>query len=378
MKILMIHLGAYGDCILATPLARQIKTDYPGAHLTWAIATRYASAIENNPDVDDIWKVDIQPSEPFLSLSWRNQFLKTIDEKYGPDYFDIVFDTMIHPNNRGHFDGTIRSSTLANYPRPITVPIAPIIRLHESEYAHVRAFAETHALDQFRHVILFESTPGSNQSVLNLELGMKLAKAIVDRREDTIIIISTYKPVPAIHPRIIGADTLSFRENVALSHFCTFLIGGSSGLSWLLTSDRAKQIPTVQFLTRQLSSGFASMVYDFTYFGLSAEHILESQATHPADMATLVLSALDDFPHARKRYHETLRPYFWNWLYFVDWPHGIKGIFLSYRTMFAFIRRNGFRIRDLFELWPILSALCVAWNMFVVQPLSRFFQGGRP
>lgn len=366
-RILLIHLGAYGDCVIATTLARQIKADYPNSHLIWAVAERFSSAVENNPDVDDIWKVDIQKNEPFLSVAWRNQFQKAIDLKFPKGSLDIIFDTMIHPNNRSHYDGTIRSATFNNYPNPITVPIDPVIRLFDSEIEHVRLFAEKHELSKYQHVILFESTPGSNQSVLNLEIGMNLAQQIVDAKPDAIVIISTYLPVPSTHPRIIAANTLSFRENVALSHYCTFLIGGSSGLSWLLTSSSAKKLETVQFLTRQLSAGFASMVYDFTYFGLSPAHILESQEKDPSAMAKIVFAALSDFSQARARHHETLRPYFWNWLYFVDWPHGLKGVLLSYRTMFSFVRRNGLRLRDLFELWPIWSAIRVAWRMFVVR-----------
>ena len=366
-RILLIHLGAYGDCIIATTLARQIKADYPDSHLTWAVAERFAGAVENNPYVDDVWKVDIKKHEPFLFLEWRNQFQKMIDSKFPKGSLDIVFDTMIHPNNRAHYDGTIRSATFNNYPNPITVPIDPVIRLFDSEIEHVRLFAEKHELSKYQHVILFESTPGSNQSVLNLEIGMNLAQQIVDAKPDAIVIISTYLPVPSTHPRIIAANTLSFRENVALSHYCTFLIGGSSGLSWLLTSASAKKLESVQFLTRQLSAGFASMVYDFSYFGLSSAHILESQEKDPSAMAKIVLAALNDFSDARATYHEALRPYFWNWLYFVDWPHGLKGILLSYRTMFSFIRRNGLRLSDFFELWPIWSAIRVAWRMFVLR-----------
>jgi hypothetical protein len=366
-RILLIHLGAYGDCIIATTLARQIKVDYPNSYLIWAVAERFASAVENNPDVDDIWKVDIQKGEPFLSVGWRDQFQKKIDSKFPSGTLDIIFDTMIHPNNRAHFDGTIRSATFNNYPNSITVPIDPVIRLYDWENEHVRTFAEKHELSKFKHIILFESTPGSNQSVLNLEIGMMLAQQIVDVRPDALVIVSTYLPVPSVHPRIIGANTLSFRENVALSHYCTFLIGGSSGLSWLLTSSQAKKLPMVQFITRQISAGFASMVYDFNYFGLPSEHILESQATHVSDMARIVLEALDDFPVARNKYHEILRPFFWNWLYFIDWPHGMKGILLSYRTLFAFVRRNGLSVRDLFQVRPIWSAIGVAWRMFVVR-----------
>jgi ADP-heptose:LPS heptosyltransferase len=37
-KIVLVQLFSNGDCLYATAVARQIKADYPGCHLTWAIA----------------------------------------------------------------------------------------------------------------------------------------------------------------------------------------------------------------------------------------------------------------------------------------------------------------------------------------------------
>ncbi len=42
---------------MATALARQIKQDYPGCFLTWAISYKYKPVIENNPYIDAIWEV---------------------------------------------------------------------------------------------------------------------------------------------------------------------------------------------------------------------------------------------------------------------------------------------------------------------------------
>ena len=37
-KIILVQLYSNGDCLYATAVARQIKQDFPGSHLTWAIA----------------------------------------------------------------------------------------------------------------------------------------------------------------------------------------------------------------------------------------------------------------------------------------------------------------------------------------------------
>ena len=38
MKVSLVQLDANGDCLYATTIARQIKQDYPGCHLTWWIS----------------------------------------------------------------------------------------------------------------------------------------------------------------------------------------------------------------------------------------------------------------------------------------------------------------------------------------------------
>ena len=59
-QILLIQLGAMGDCFLVTVIARQIKeVDYPNCHLTWAIGVPYQEVLINNPYVDEIICIDI-------------------------------------------------------------------------------------------------------------------------------------------------------------------------------------------------------------------------------------------------------------------------------------------------------------------------------
>ncbi|MEQ1577992.1 MAG: hypothetical protein ABL894_10090, partial [Hyphomicrobium sp.] len=59
-RILLGQLGSNGDCLYATTIARQIKKDFPGCHLTWAISSLCTRVLDNNPDVDEVWEVPVQ------------------------------------------------------------------------------------------------------------------------------------------------------------------------------------------------------------------------------------------------------------------------------------------------------------------------------
>src|SRR5258708_35437845 len=58
-RILLGQLGANGDCLYATILARQLREDHPRAHFTWGIASQCAGLLRNNPDVDEGWEVPV-------------------------------------------------------------------------------------------------------------------------------------------------------------------------------------------------------------------------------------------------------------------------------------------------------------------------------
>ena len=197
-------------------------------------------------------------------------------EKKEKGVYDYIFITQIHPDNFFNYDGTIRSSTFRGYPNPITVPVSPVILLTEKEIENVNIFVKLHKINDFKHVILFESSPGSNQSPLNNDFTLNLSKKIVEKFEDSIIIITSHQKINSGHTRIIDASSLSFRENAELSKHCSLLIGCSSGITWLLTSTWAKKIPTIQILKKgALLYEFASVNYDLKYWGQQTDHIIE-------------------------------------------------------------------------------------------------------
>jgi hypothetical protein len=278
---------------MATTIARQIKVDFPGCHLTWAIGYKCRHVIENNPDVDTIWSVEYARNElPHADVWWKTK--AEAERRRAAGEFDRVFYTQIYPENFNNFDGTTRTSIFRAYPGRITVPVAPVIRLYDHEVERVRAFVDAHRLTGYRNVIIFESAPASGQSPITPELAMDVARRVVQRRSDTVVILSSHLRFEADHPALIDGSVLSYRENAELSKYATLLLGGSSGLTWLLTSEWAKRLPTIQFLQQGYAwYSFASVAYDHRFFGLKTDHILETDLNRSEDIAVLVARYLD-------------------------------------------------------------------------------------
>jgi ADP-heptose:LPS heptosyltransferase len=307
-KILLMHLISLGDCLFVTAVARQIKQDYPGCHLTWAISSRCSQIIQNNPYVDEIWEVYTETISDAFKI-WEETKKEALEKKEN-GVFDSIFFTQISPDNFFNYDGTIRSSTFRGYPNPITVPVAPIIVLTEKEIENVSIFVKLHKINGYKHVILFESSPSSGQSPVNIDFALKLSKKIVEKFEDSIIIISSHQKINSDHMRIVDASSLTFRENAELSKYCTLLIGCSSGITWLLTSTWAKKIPTIQILKKgALLYEFASVSYDLNYWGQQTDHIIEiTKFDEDYIFECVNMSLIEGIEITREKYNERLKP----------------------------------------------------------------------
>ena len=303
-RILLGQLGSFGDCLYATAIARQIKEDYSGCHLTWAIGSPYRSVLTLNPHVDEVWEIAFRDRRE-MDAAWR-MFERQAQRRYRSGEFDQMFLTQLGPNNYQNFDGTIRSSLFRSYPHPITVPVDPVVRLSDDEVDSVRRFAEHHRLAQFRHVVLFEYSAESKQSFVNQEFALRCARGILARLPDAAFILSSSQPIASDDPRIIDGSTLSFRENAELTKHCSLLVGCSSGVSWLCTSDWARPLPMIQLL-KSYSSVFASMAHDAAYFGRSKETILEmTDCTIDRLVECLSTVLTNGFPQARQMFHEEI------------------------------------------------------------------------
>ena len=268
-RILLVQLYSNGDCLYATAVARQIKQDFPGCHLTWAIAGSCKNIISQNPYVDDVLVTGEVPKNDVIAF--RKLKRKVFREKK-EGRWDEVFITHNMDDNQALYDGTIRGMIFRAYPRPVTVPIQPVLTLSDEEKQKVKQFAEKHSLQQFRNIILWEYAPQSGQSLLSFDFVVKVAERIT-QLPDTCVILSSATSFSST-AKIIDASILSVRENAELTHYCSLLIGCSSGITWLSTSSAAKQIPMLQLLDAQAYFRNAPSV-DFNRYGISTKELIE-------------------------------------------------------------------------------------------------------
>lgn len=303
-RILLGHLGAFGDCLYATAVARQIRHDFPDCHLTWAIGSKYRSVVDGNPDVNEIWEVPLVRRDDGDAV-WRH-FAAEAGARVQRGDFDRAYFTQIGPDNYQNFDGTIRASIFRGYPRPVTVPVRPVIRLGDHDIAATRIFAERHRLADRQQVILFECAAESRQSFVTTDFALAVAQLVTGQRDDTVFILSSATRVMEIPGKIVDGSVLTLKQNAELTKSCTLLVGCSSGISWLCTSDWAKPLPTIQLL-RRVTSVFASMVHDAEHFGLPTDHIIEMTDCPEERVAACIQAVLTGpFDEARTRFHERI------------------------------------------------------------------------
>lgn len=312
-KYLIFQFACYGDCLLATAVARQIKHDEPGSHITWAIASKYKSALDGNPHVDTILELKIDPKNgsptEFVQL---DKWLELVGHNGD---FDEVIHLQIINRHLSSFYTTLRRTVLELYGKPITVDVSPVVHLTEAEKEHARAFAERNTLAAYEHVILFECSPASNQSMVTPDFALDVANRMTAVRGNICFVLSSPLEILSSNPRIISGNTLSYRENLELTNYCTLFIGCSSGITWLCTSASAKKLPMLQLLDKR-SSIFAGVNFDFEINGLDNKHIVELvdfTAEHVVECLDSILES--GIGVTRKTYNQDYRPNRYNLRY---------------------------------------------------------------
>lgn len=291
-RILLGMLGSNGDCLYATAIARQIKQDFPGCHLTWAIGSLSRRVLCNNPDIDAVWEIPLADWSE-INRCWE-LFEIEAHELGSSGQFDHIFLTQISPARFANYDGTIRPSIFRNFSRPISVPVDVTINLGDEEKAAVDAwFAASPAADAAQ-VVLCECSSKSGQSFMNLDRALELAEAITAARRKAVVIISTHEPLVTGNQRIIPGGSLSIRQIARLTDYVDLFVGCGSGLTVAATSGIAKPgLPNIQVLRRH-TSVYASFRHDFSYFGKPVDHFMELTSEDPSHLHTAVLAALGD------------------------------------------------------------------------------------
>jgi hypothetical protein len=309
-RFLIGQLASFGDCVYATTVAKQIKNDYPGCHITWAVASKYKSILELNPHIDEVWEIPLVNND-YYNVGWTN-FEQEAEKRKREGVYDELIFTQLAKQHWQRYDGTIRSSTLSGYKKPITVPVDPVIRLSEKEIANVAGFANSSNLKRFREVILFEYSPGSGQSFVTEDIALQIVSNIVSLHKDVCFVMSGPKKWSNTDLQIIDASELTFRENAELTKYCSLLVGCSSGITWLSTSDWAKKLKTVQLLNKEYQF-FAGVKYDLEYWKISTEGVIEITLNDVNHITKCLNGILDnDFKATKEVFDELYRPEYFN------------------------------------------------------------------
>ena len=308
LRILIGHLTSNGDILFSSAIARQIKEiDYPGSHLSWAVSNGCAKTLYLNPYIDKIWEVSI-PNGSDVTIAW-NKFCKEVIQKKEEGIFDIIYLVQLIDDNLLHYNKTIRLSVLSGYPKRITVPLEPVVRLSDSEIENVRLFSVAQKLERYEKVVLFECAPMSGQSLVTPKFALDVLEIVNKQISGVCFVLSSNIAIGSNADNIINASELSFRENAELSKYCDLLIGCSSGITWLLTSDWAKPLPTIQLLNKN-AVWFNSVVKDYEVRYKEASHVLEMYNFNIRTAAECIIKTLTDgFENTRKKHHQQYNRY---------------------------------------------------------------------
>lgn len=247
-RILLYHLFSNGDCLYATVVARQIKHDHPGCHLTWAIAANCRSMIDNNPYVDEIIEITMNPNQDKEAEYYRHLDFFKIQKQDG--VYDEIITTQIIGNAFSNYDGCVSTSIYRCYGRPITVGYKPTLVLTDDEKQRAQEFVKQNNLQAYKQVILFECAPMSGQIKFTLDFIENFTK-IITKSGDVAVVLSAAKKIPLEIDGVFDGSQLTIRETVALSNYCSLLLGCSSGITWATTSIEDRQIPMVQILDKE-------------------------------------------------------------------------------------------------------------------------------
>ncbi len=291
-RILLGMLASNGDCLYATAIARQIKMDFAGCHLTWAIGSLSSRVLANNPDIDEVWELP-QSSWSDMEHDWT-LFEIEAHQLADAGRFDHVFLTQISPARFANYDGTIRPSVFRNFGCPVTVPIDVTINLSEQEKAEVDSWFQASPASSASQVVLCECSSKSGQSFMTVDLALQVAERITAAQSKAVVILSTHEALPTQHPRIISGGALSIRQTARLTEHVDLFVGCGSGLTVAATSSVAKSgLPNIQILKRS-TSVYASFRHDFAHFGKPTGHFLELTSEDPEHLGKVAVAALSD------------------------------------------------------------------------------------
>ncbi len=275
MRIILLQLASFGDCLYATNIARQIKHDYPGSHLTWCIGSICVSVLHGNENVDSIHVIQLNSISEAWNHGWK-EACDWADNELSAGNVDLIFKTQILPDNIHLYDGLIRSTIYRGYNNKITSGHRPFVQLPHESILQVDRFCDDSNFDNYKHRFLFECGPRSGQSSMNPDSAELLSHQIANSFPDVLLVLSSTQRLKNPTKQVIDASSLTFMQNAQLANRCTGLIGCSSGITWLTTSDFCQPLPMLQVVTSSTTPfAFASVITDFERYQLDHNLCIE-------------------------------------------------------------------------------------------------------
>ncbi len=300
-KILLVQLFSNGDCLYATTIARQIKKDYPGCHLTWAVAGSCRNILIGNNDVDEILEINsVKKNDIAAFRRLKQEFVRQQQE----GLWQEVFVTQIMDDNQANYDGCIRSALFRGYPHPVTIEPTPILELSDAERENAKKFVRLHNFEAYTHRILFEFAPQSGQLPITQEKAISIAESLTDHN-DILVILSSAKAITHTRKNIVDGSCLTLRETAALSSYCTLLLGCSSGITWITTSTGGKLLPMIQ-LVNPYTDWVNPVSRDFNRQRRSTEHIIDIINFDITKVYNCTYAATKDFEKAKQIYNQNI------------------------------------------------------------------------
>ena len=177
--------------------------------------------------------------------------------------------------DRPTFSKLLGSGSVAGYPHPITALVSPVIRSGADEVAGMESFGAAHpAISRCRHIVLLECAPKIGQSFVKPAYVLEASRALVARRDDVCVLLSSNLAIGTGDERLIDASRVTFRGNAELTKHCMLLVGCSSGISWLATSAWDRLPPMIQLL-KGSSPRPNSLLHNHERQSLPTSHLIE-------------------------------------------------------------------------------------------------------
>jgi heptosyltransferase I len=92
-RILIVKLSAIGDVLMATPVAKALRTAFPDSHIAWAVERKSADVVLGNPYLDEVYVIDRPKGEGFPKDGLRyGASLLGLRRELRSHHFDVCFD----------------------------------------------------------------------------------------------------------------------------------------------------------------------------------------------------------------------------------------------------------------------------------------------